>query len=121
MAFVSNYKDLIVWQKSINLVVEIYKLTDAFPKSEIYGLSSQMKRSVVSISSNIAEGCRRGSRKEYAHFLRISFGSGAELETQVAICKKIDKFNGNNFQAIDSLLDEIMRILNKMINNFRNY
>jgi len=121
MAFISNYKDLIVWQKSINLVVEIYKLTDYFPKSEIYGLSSQMKRSAVSISSNIAEGCRRGSKKEYARFLRIAFGSGAELETQIEICKKINKLNNNNFQIIDSLLDEVMRILNKMINNFKNY
>jgi len=76
----------------MDLVVEIYKLTDRFPKSEIYGLISQMRRCAVSIPSNIAEGRKRGSRKEYHHFLTISYGSGAELETQLEIAERL-KFN----------------------------
>ena len=86
---INTYRDLIVWQKSMDLVVEIYKLTKNFPKSEIYGLTSQMKRCAVSIPSNIAEGRRRGSRKDYRHFLIIAYGSGAELETQIEIVKRL--------------------------------
>ncbi len=112
---INSYKDLIVWQKSMDLVVEIYKLTEYFPKSEIYGLTSQMKRCVVSIPSNIAEGRRRGSRKDYRHFLIIAYGSGAELETQIEIVKRL-QFNKNlDFIKADNLLNEIMRMLNKML------
>ncbi len=77
---ISSYKDLTVWQKSITLCELVYKQTEAFPKSEIYGLTNQIRRCVVSIPSNIAEGQRRGYKTEYKQFLRISFGSGAELE-----------------------------------------
>ena len=83
----SNYKDLIVWQKSIQLVIDIYKLTEVFPKDECYGLVSQMQRAVVSIPSNIAEGNERSSNKEFAHFLYIAKGSLAELETILASYK----------------------------------
>ena len=76
-----SHRDLLVWQKSVELVVEIYKLTENFPKSEIYGTTSQMRRAAVSIPSNIAEGKSRGTRKDFRHFLLNSFGSGAELET----------------------------------------
>jgi len=84
----NSYRDLIVWQKSIELVIEIYHLTDLFPKSEIYGLTSQMRRCAVSIPSNIAEGYSRKHRQEYIHFIRIALSSGAELETQIVIAKK---------------------------------
>ncbi|TET54780.1 MAG: four helix bundle protein, partial [Actinobacteria bacterium] len=77
----TSYKDLTVWQLSIDIVEKIYKQTKNFPKSEIYGLSSQIRRCVISIPSNIAEGSRRGSRKEYVQFLQYAYGSGAELET----------------------------------------
>lgn len=99
----------------MDIVVEIYKLTECFPKSEIYGLTSQMKRCAVSIPSNIAEGRRRGSRKDYRHFLIIAYGSGAELETQVEIAKRL-KFNKNlDFTKVNNLLNEVMRMLNKML------
>jgi four helix bundle protein len=78
-----GYEKLIVWRKSMQLVREVYNLTRNFPKSETFGLTSQMNRAAVSIPSNIAEGYRRGSKKEFTHFLRNSYGSGAELETQV--------------------------------------
>lgn len=86
----SSYKELIVWQKSIQLVIDIYKLTKIFHKEEIYGLSSQMQRAVVSIPSNIAEGNDRNSSKEFSQFLRIARGSLAELETQIIISEKLE-------------------------------
>ena len=117
---INTYKDLIVWQKSMNLVVEIYKLTENFPRSEIYGLVSQMRRCAVSIPSNIAEGRRRGSRKDYRHFLIISYGSGAELETQIEIVKRL-QFNKNlDFIKVDNLLNEVMRMLNKMLSMLKS-
>jgi len=116
---INSYKDLIVWQKSIELVVEIYKLTDKFPKSEIYGLVSQMRRSAVSVPSNIAEGRRRGTKKDYRNFLTIAYGSGAELETQIIISKKL--FSAIiDYSKIDNLLDEVMRILNKFLSSLKD-
>ena len=84
---INSYRDLIVWEKAINLTVEIYKITENFPKEEIYGLTSQMRRSAVSIPSNIAEGRNRGTRKDFCNFLRIALGSCAELSTQIEIKK----------------------------------
>ena len=112
---INSYKELIVWQKSIDLVIEIYSLTEYFPKSEIYGLTSQMRRCAVSIPSNIAEERRRGSRKDYRHFLIIAYGSGAELETQIEIVKRLPFSKNTDFIKIDNLLNEIMRMLNKML------
>src|SRR3989344_5311138 len=85
---IASYKELIVWQKSVELVEHIYHLTKKFPKEEVYGLVSQMRRASVSIPSNIAEGRLRRSKKDFIQFLQIAFGSGAELETQIIISKK---------------------------------
>lgn len=112
---VNSYKDLIVWQKSVQLVVEIYKTTDDFPREEIYGLTSQIRRSAVSIPSNIAEGRYRGTRKDFIQFLRIAFASGAELETQVIISKQLSRTKNFDYSKIDSLLLEVMKMLNVMI------
>ena len=87
---IHSYKELTVWQKSIELVVEVYELTDKFPKVEMYGLISQMRRSAVSIPSNIAEGCARQNNKETIQFLYVSLGSIAELETQLLIAKELN-------------------------------
>jgi len=84
-----THKDLIVWQKSVDLVVDIYKLCEEFPATEKYGLSSQIQRAAVSIPSNIAEGAGRNSTKEYIRFLNIAQGSLSELETQLIISEKI--------------------------------
>ncbi|MBI3290998.1 four helix bundle protein [Candidatus Falkowbacteria bacterium] len=112
-----TYKELIVWQKAMELVIEVYKLTDQFPKSEIYGLTSQMRRSAVSIPSNIAEGRRRGSKGSFRNFLLISFGSGAELETQIEIARSLPQLGILDYNLAESLLDEVMRILNTIIKN----
>ena len=119
MTEIRSYRDLIVWKKSIELVVAIYALTDQLPKSEIYGLSAQMRRAAVSIPSNIAEGRRRGSRKDYRHFLLNSFGSGSELETQIEIARRLPLGQHLNYTTVDTLLNEIMRMLNRMIANLQ--
>lgn len=110
-----SYKELIVWKKAMDLVVEIYSLTESYPKSEQYGLTSQMRRSAVSIPSNIAEGRRRSTRKDYRKFLIIAYSSGAELETQVEISKRLPFSNGLSFDKVDALLLEVMKMLNAMI------
>lgn len=110
-----SYKELIVWQKSIQLVTELYSVTEKFPKTEIFGLTSQIRRASVSIPSNIAEGYSRKHKPEYIQFLRIAFGSGAELETQILIAKNLGFLKENSFLKINELLDEVMRMLNKII------
>ena len=101
---IHSYKDLIVWQKSIQLALEIYKITEEYPKSELYGLVSQMRRCSVSISSNIAEGRSRVSRKQFAQFLIIAHGSASELETQIEISKKLPFGRELNYLNIINLL-----------------
>ncbi len=98
-----------VWQRSIDFVIEIYKLTEEFPKSELYGLTGQMRRAAVSIASNISEGAGRNSRKEFKHFLSISQGSVAELETQLIIAEKLDYCSDIN--TLFSELDEISKMI----------
>jgi four helix bundle protein len=114
---INSYKELIVWQKSAELSVLIYILTKKFPKEETYGIISQMRRSAISIPSNIAEGRYRGTKKDFVQFLRIAFGSGAELETQIFIAKQIYNNPDIDFSKVDSLLNEVMRMLNAMIKN----
>lgn len=114
-----NYKDLIVWQKVMDLVILVNKITETFPKSELYGLVSQMRRSAVSIVSNIAEGSRRGTRKDFRNFLLNAFGSGAELETQIEISKRLSFISISSYQDIDQLLIEVMKILNVFIKKLK--
>lgn len=110
-----SYQELIVWQKSIELVIELYKLTDEFPTSERYGLVSQIRRSAVSIPSNIAEGYTRKHRLEYLQFIRVAFGSGAELETQLIIAKKLNLVSPQTLTKTEILLHDIMKMLNGLI------
>ena len=107
-----SHQDLIVWQRAMNLVVSVYRFTEQFPKTEVYGLSSQMRRSAVSIPSNIAEGRKRGTRKDYRQFLLIAYGSGGELETQVEIAKRLTFGNEKDRLVVDQTLNEVMRMLN---------
>lgn len=102
----------------MELVVAVYELTAQFPPEEIYGLISQMKRSAISIPSNIAEGRCRSTKKDYLQFLRISYGSGAELETQVEIAKRLPKTRYLDHIKVETLLTEVMKMLNVMIRNF---
>ena len=97
---VNSYKDLIVWRKAMDLVVEVYKITEGFPKTEIYGIISQMRRCSVSIPSNIAEGRRRSSEKDFKNFLIIAYSSGAELETQIEISKRLSFIDFDSFNIV---------------------
>lgn len=113
-----SFKKLIVWQKSMELAVEIYKVTRKLPKSELYGLVSQIRKSAVSIPSNIAEGKRRKTRKDFSQFLRIANGSAAELETQIIITKKV--YSNIYFYKAGSLLEEIQKMLTVIIKKLEN-
>lgn len=116
---ITTYKDLLVWQKAMTLVKEIYLMTEKFPRDELYGLASQMQRAAVAIPSNIAEGYLRGHRKEYIQFLSVSLASAAELETQILICKSLNKFNSLDFTKADLLLIEVMKMLFVMIRRMK--
>jgi len=115
-----SYKDLVVWQKSVELVVVIYALTEKFPQAEIYGLTSQIRRAAVSIPSNIAEGRRRGSRKDFRQFLLVAYSSGAELETQLEITRRLPFGKSLNYSGANSLLLEVMKMLNKMLSTLKS-
>jgi len=115
MENIKSYKDLIVWQKSLKLAVKVYDLTDKFPREELYGLTSQMRRAAVSVPSNIAEGRGRGTKKDFVQFLRIAFGSISELQTQVEIAKFRPATINFNYAEINSLSTEIAKMLNSLI------
>lgn len=112
---IQSYKDLIVWQKSIDLVKKIYEITSKFPKSEMYGIIMQIRRSSISIPSNIAEGYGRKSHKEYLQFYAIAYGSALELETQLIIAKQLGFASEGEFQKIEALLTEIIKMLYVMV------
>lgn len=112
MGIIKSYKDLIVWQKSIWLVKEVFLLTDKFPLSEKYGITSQMRRCAVSIPSNIAEGFGRRSVKYSGQFYSIAYGSALELETQLLISKELKMANQSLFINSEALLLEVCKMLN---------
>jgi four helix bundle protein len=103
----NNYKELKVWQKSVDLAVKVYGVTKDFPKEELYGLTSQLRRSAVSIPSNIAEGAGRNTKKDFNNFLGISNGSSCELDTQLIIAQRINFIDA---LALESLQQEIIEI-----------
>jgi four helix bundle protein len=117
---IHSYKDLIVWQKAMDLVIAIYELTEQYPKEEKYGLVFDTRKTSRSIPYNIAEGRRRSTQKDYWHFLIISYASGGELETQIEIAKRLPWSNNLSFDKVDSLLLEVMKMLNKMTNSLKS-
>ena len=110
---VKSYKDLIVWQKGYELVKMVYKLTAKLPQSEMFALQSQMRRSAVSIVSNIAEGSSRKTRKDYSHFLNMAYGSTSELETQLFLCRDLYSIE---VEECLPLLTEVSKMLRVIIN-----
>jgi four helix bundle protein len=109
-----SHKDLIVWQKAMDLVVLVYNLAEYFPKEETYRLTSQITRSVVSVPANIAEGNARGGRKEYAHFLAISKGSLMETETYILLAVRLGYLVEDETLASLQLITEISKMLTKL-------
>ncbi len=112
-----TYKDLIVWQRSIELVKLVYQLTETFPKTEVFGLTSQIRRAAVSIPANLAEGYTRKHRAEYVQFARIAYASGAELETHLVIAKELKFANLREITTVEETLTEVMKMLNKLISS----
>ena len=112
---IKSHKDLLVWQKSLDLVENVYLLTEKFPQRELYGLSAQMRRAAVSISSNIAESYHRFHSKEKRQFLAIAFGSGSELESQIEVAKVLFPHVNYNYKKIEDLLLDVMKILNNFL------
>ncbi|MED9968386.1 MAG: four helix bundle protein [Ruminococcus sp.] len=112
---VKNYTDLLVWQKSMDLVEEVYRSIRCLPKDEIYALSSQIRRAVVSIPSNIAEGQQRRSTKDFVYFLSVARGSNAELQTQLYICRRLGYLQKSQIEPSIQLSNEIGRMLNSLI------
>lgn len=110
-----SFRDLAVWQRSITLSTEIYRLAHSFPAQERYGLTSQMCRAAVSIPSNIAEGHGRGSRREFRNFVRIAQGSSNELQTQLVIAQHLGYSNPEHLKQAEAETIEIARMLNGLI------
>ena len=114
------YREMIVWQKAMDLVKEIYLLVKHLPKEETYALSDQMRRAAVSIPSNIAEGYGRKSKLEYSRFLDIARGSLYELETQIHIGIMLDFFTNENTERAFFLSQEVGKMLNSLITKLEN-
>ena len=114
-----DHKDIEVWKKSMDLVELIYDFTRSFPQDEIYGLTSQMKRAVVSIPSNIAEGSSRDSQKDFARFLQISLGSAFELESQLIIAAEIELIDSEKAQLLIDKTTEIQRMIHGFNSNIK--
>lgn len=117
---VKSYKELLIWQKGIKIVVLIYKLTKDFPKEEIYALTSQLKRASISIPSNIAEGFGRQTDKSFNHFLNISRGSLNEIETQLMIAKELEFIHNEIiFNELLFLIEEESKMINAFSKNLK--
>ena len=116
---INSYRDLVVWQKAMALVTQVYKITKKLPKEENFGLFSQMRRCAVSISSNIAEGYGRNSTSDYIRFLQIANGSLFELQTQLEIAKNLEYFSKSDFENIYEQTREIERMLGSLIKKLR--
>ena len=111
----THYQDLIVWQKAMDLVDEVYRLARLLPREEMFSLSDQMRRAAVSIPSNIAEGQSRNSTKEFVNFLSIARGSNSELTTQLMICVRLKYLTQFQVEPVLNLSDEVGRMLTGLI------
>jgi len=116
---VRDYRELIVWQKAIEFVVAIYRETASFPKEEVYGLTSQMRRAAVSVPSNIAEGQARSTTRDFLHFLSIGRGSLKEAETQVIISRRLGYLNEQKESQILGLAEEVSRLISGLVNSLK--
>lgn len=110
------HKDLDVWKKAVDFVTDLYIETRDFPKEELYGLTSQMRRAAISIPSNIAEGSARQGNKEFIHFLHMALSSSAELDTQLIIALNLNYINKEKYSFLTDQLTEIGKMLNGLIN-----
>lgn len=116
---VQSYRQLIAWQRAMELVTQIYALTNSFPKEEVYGLTSQIRRAAVSVPSNIAEGQGRDSTKEFLHHLSIAYGSLMEVETQILIAESLNYLKSEEIRLALEKTAETGRIINGLSSSLR--
>lgn len=116
----NDFRELIVWQKSIDLVEKVYQITNSFPKEEVYSLTSQIRRSAISVPSNIAEGYGRKSTLDFIHFLHIARGSLYEFQTQLEISKRIKYITATDLQSMIENCKEVEKMLNSLIKSLAN-
>ncbi len=116
----NDFRELIVWQKSIELVENIYQITNSYPKEELFSLTSQIRRSAISIPSNVAEGFGRKSTLDYIHFLHIARGSLYELQTQLEISNRIKYLSENELHSMIEHCKEVEKLLNGLIKSLAN-
>ena len=119
MGEVKTHKDLLVWQKSIDLVMLVYSLTKQYPKEELYALTNQIRRCVTSIPANIAEGSGRKNKGELIQFLHIALGSATELETLLIISMKLQYITAEQYEESDKALNEIIKMICGLINSLK--
>lgn len=112
---ITHFKELLVWQESMELTKEVYVLAEELPKKEQYGIIQQMQRASVSIPSNIAEGHNRHATKEFVYFLRIALGSAAELETQILLCEKLGFVSQQQIAPIVTRIERLGKMLRSMM------
>lgn len=115
-----DFKLLKVWQKAHSLVIVIYKASAGFPSTEIYGLTSQVRRASASISANIAEGCGRGGNAEFARFLQIASGSASEVESHLLLARDLGMLTDETYIGLDDNVQEIKRMLTSLIKKVRS-
>ena len=121
MSEVSSYRDLLVWQKAMDMAVATYDLTRAFPRDELFGLTSQSRRSAASVAANIAEGYGRATRQAYIGFLRIAQGSLKELETHLILSERVGVAAAGSTRSILDQSEEIGRMLKSLISKLQNH
>jgi four helix bundle protein len=109
------HKDLILWQKAMDLAFYVHQATRSFPRTELFGLTLQLRRASVSVASNIAEGSARNSTREFMQFLRIARGSLAEIQTQLHLAQRVSYLPADTFDSLDGQIDEVGRILNTVL------
>lgn len=116
---IQSHRELLIWQRAIELSLAIYRLTASFPREEVYGLTNQLRRASVSIASNIAEGYGRGTKGEYRQFLSIARGSNLEVQTQLVIAKELRFASSASIEAAEGLTIEIDKMLNTILKKLR--
>jgi four helix bundle protein len=113
------HKRLDVWNKAINLTVDTYRCTGSFPKTEVYGLTSQMRRAAVSVASNIAEGAGRQTKKEFVNYLHMAQGSLSELDTQLVIASRLDYISIDNHKEMENSIETISKMITGLIKSLK--
>ena len=116
----NNFKKLIVWQRAREFVKDIYQVTGKFPKEELFGLTSQIRRATISIALNIVEGSGRGTNKDFAHFLDVAFGSALEVEAQIILSLDLEFITNEESDILNLKIQEIQKMIKKLTDSLRN-